>query len=203
MRSTGPRPAAALAVLAFAALAAPLAAQPQAPPAAASPAGDYVLDPDRSSLRISLGGPLGMAVVRFTRLDGGFVYPQGASAPTQVRMNVDTTSASGAPWTRRAAISALDVQQFPRATFVADSIEKVGDDDWSMAGRLTLRGVTRPLTLDVSLATPPSTAAGEPRVRVVGAGQISRSAYGVPAPALASDRMDLHFDAEFVRRPTD
>ena len=84
-------------------------------------------------------------------------------------------------------------------------IEKVGDDSWSVAGRLTLRGVTRPLTLDVSLATPSRqpTAQDERRVRVLGRGRISRSAYGVPAPVLASDQMDLRFDAEFARQPAD
>jgi polyisoprenoid-binding protein YceI len=209
-RSTGPRGAgetALAAAVALALLAEPVVAQPQAPPPAASPAGDYVLDPDRSSLRISLGfaGRLGMAVVRFTRLDGGFVYPPGAGAPTQVRMNVDTTSAAGAPWTRRAVTTSLDAHNYPQATFVSDSVEKVGDDNWSMAGQLTLRGVTHPLTLKVSLATPfrQPTAQDERRVRVVGRGQISRAAYGVPAPALASDQMDLRFDAEFSRRRAD
>lgn len=210
MRSTGPRAAgetALLAAVALTVLAEPVAAQPQTPSPAVSPAGDYVLDPDRSSLQISLGfaGRLGMAVVRFTRLDGAFAYPQGAGAPTRVRMNVDTTSATGAPWTRRAAVKALDVRHFPQATFISDSIEKVGDDSWSVAGRLTLRGVTRPLTLDVSLATPSRqpTAQDERRVRVLGRGRISRSAYGVPAPVLASDQMDLRFDAEFARQPAD
>jgi len=207
-RSRGPpaREAALAAAAALTALAAPAAAQPQLFPTVPNPAGDYVLDPDRSSLLIKLGvaGGLGMAVVRFTRLDGGFVYPQGAGAPTQVRLNVDTTSATGPPWSRRAAISGLDVGRFPQATFLSDSVGRVGQDAWTVAGRLTLRGVTRPLTLKVSRATAAGeTAEGERRVRVVGRGRISRSAYGVPAPALTSDQMDLRFDVEFTRRGAD
>lgn len=207
MRSRGPRAvgeAALAAAMVLAVLGDPAAAQTPAAPAAASPAGDYVLDRDNSSLRISLGfaGGLGMAVVRFTRLEGGFVYPPGASAPSQVRMNVDTTSATGMSWTRRAAMNALDTARFPQATFVSDNVERVGDDAWTMAGRLTLRGVTRPLTLQVTRATPVGQpgSEGERRVRVIGRGRISRSDYGVPAPTLASDQLDLRFDAEFARR---
>lgn len=205
MRSRGPGAAggAALAAVAFAALAPAAAAQP-APTPSSTPAGDYVLDPDRSSLRITLGfaGGLGAAVVRFTRLDGGFAYPAGAREPSQVKMNVDTTSATGTPWTRRAALAALDAARWPRATFVSERIEMVGADAWAMAGRLTLRGVTRPLTLQVSLAPTDGQAAadGEQRLRFVGRGHIRRSEYGLHAPVLTRDQMDLRFDVEFARR---
>jgi polyisoprenoid-binding protein YceI len=42
------------------------------------------------------------------------------------------------------------VEQFPTITFVSRLIKPVGNDEFSVEGDLTIRGVTRPLTLPVS-----------------------------------------------------
>jgi polyisoprenoid-binding protein YceI len=42
----------------------------------------------------------------------------------------------------------LNVKQFPTITFKSAKVEKAGDDTYNVTGNLTLRGVTKPLTLE-------------------------------------------------------
>ncbi len=43
----------------------------------------------------------------------------------------------------------LDVEHYPKITFESDRVELVGPKDAKVHGRITIRGVTRPLTLHV------------------------------------------------------
>src|SRR5262249_28676176 len=43
----------------------------------------------------------------------------------------------------------LDVEKHPTITFRGSTVTRVGDHDAKMLGELTIRGVTRPVTLDV------------------------------------------------------
>jgi polyisoprenoid-binding protein YceI len=43
----------------------------------------------------------------------------------------------------------LDVENFPEITFRGDQVEVIGEVDYRVTGDLTIRGVTRPATLDV------------------------------------------------------
>ena len=44
----------------------------------------------------------------------------------------------------------LEVEKFPTLTFKSRKVEHVGGDDYKLTGDLTIRGVTRPVTLDVT-----------------------------------------------------
>ena len=43
----------------------------------------------------------------------------------------------------------LEIDKFPTITFKSTRIEPAGDDEYKMTGDLTIRNVTRPVTLDV------------------------------------------------------
>ena len=45
----------------------------------------------------------------------------------------------------------FDAERFPNISFVATDIVRVGDDHYTVAGDLTIRDVTRPMTFDVRL----------------------------------------------------
>lgn len=46
----------------------------------------------------------------------------------------------------------FDVAKHPNITFTGTKIEKVGGDKYKLTGDLTIRGVTKPVTLDVSVS---------------------------------------------------
>ena len=45
----------------------------------------------------------------------------------------------------------FDVERFPNISFLATEVQRVGDEHYTVAGDLTIRDVTRPITFDVRL----------------------------------------------------
>lgn len=74
----------------------------------------------------------------------------------------------------------FNVDKFPEMTFHSKSIERVGEDKLKVTGDITLRGITRPMQLDVSvLDRKPDAPPGERCARFRGQGQIKRSEFGM------------------------
>ena len=94
----------------------------------------------------------------------------------------------------------FDAAQFPAITFVATSID-IDDDNPSEAdvtGNLTIKDVTRPVTLDVEF-NQAGEMRGQYRVGFDGEVTIKRSEFGMTygLPAIGDD-VELHIEGEFV-----
>ncbi len=145
----------ALAALALAiALAAP-AASPSAAPTGAPdfPRGHYVLDPRHASL-VARVVHMGVSryTLRFDTLDASFEYDPARPEATRLTASVDPASLDvNADYGKQFAEEFLSVSKFPKATFVATSMQKTGDGQGTMTGDLTLMGVTKPVTFNVTL----------------------------------------------------
>jgi len=108
----------------------------------------------------------------------------------------------------------LDVEKHPTITFEANQVELIGDHDAKLRGELTIRGVTRPVTLDVrflgSWETPwweggvdkgPKTRAG-----FLATTRINRHDFGVSwnstldrGGIVVGDEVEILIDAEAIR----
>ncbi|MFC0682718.1 YceI family protein [Lysobacter korlensis] len=96
----------------------------------------------------------------------------------------------------------LDAARHPTARFVSTHVDPVDATHAKVCGDLTLRGVTRPLCLDVTLNAikrhpmPPFR-------RTAGfsaTGALSRAEFGIDAwPSMIGDRVELRIEAEAVR----
>jgi polyisoprenoid-binding protein YceI len=74
----------------------------------------------------------------------------------------------------------FDVEKFPQMTFASTRIERTGATTLEVAGDLTLRGITRPMTLLVSVTDrKPDAAAGKPYALFKAEGRLNRSEYGM------------------------
>jgi polyisoprenoid-binding protein YceI len=74
----------------------------------------------------------------------------------------------------------FDVDRFPQMTFRSEKVERTGAETLKIDGFLTLRGVTRPMTLDVTVSDrKPNAAPGAPYARVHAKGTIKRSDFGM------------------------
>jgi polyisoprenoid-binding protein YceI len=74
----------------------------------------------------------------------------------------------------------LDVEQFPQITFRSTSVAPGGDPDrYVVVGDLSIRGVIRPVTLDVELEGVATDPWGGTRVGFVGSGEINREDFDV------------------------
>lgn len=97
----------------------------------------------------------------------------------------------------------FDAAQFPTASFVATSIVVDADDasEADVTGNLTLRGVTRPVTLEVKFNQAGPSMGGVYKVGFDGETTIKRSEFGInfALPAVG-DEVELHIEGEFVKQ---
>lgn len=93
----------------------------------------------------------------------------------------------------------FDGAKFPTMTFKSTGITKTADKKYTLTGNLTMKGVTKPVTFDLTLL---GTTAGKDGKKVAGfkvAGTIKRTDFGVGSmPSLiVSDNVDLRGSGEF------
>lgn len=100
----------------------------------------------------------------------------------------------------------LDMTNYPEITFVSTGVEPLRDDKFSVSGDLTVRGVTRPVTLDVEYSGTATDPVGNVRVGFEGSGHINRKDFGVNWNALlegggvmVSDKVTLEFEASAIK----
>lgn len=97
----------------------------------------------------------------------------------------------------------FDAQKFPTLTFKSTSFKKVSDKKYKVSGNLTLKGVTKPVVLDVVLGgTTTNPMSKKPVVGFKITGSIKRSDFGVAAgmpTAMLSDEVKLNAGTEFVK----
>jgi polyisoprenoid-binding protein YceI len=93
----------------------------------------------------------------------------------------------------------FDTANHPTATFVSRSVTVAEDDanEATVVGDLTLRGVTRPVTIEVEF-NQAGTAMGVYKAGFDGEATIKRSEFGInyALPAV-SDEVKLHIEGEF------
>ena len=186
------------------------------------PAGTYALDPTHASLtwKISHFG-LSNYTARFTKLDATLVFDPDNLAASKLDVTVDPTSVEtdypadfkaghpGSPFDSfdqeiSEGADFFDSGNFPSISFKSTEVKQTGPSSGAVTGDLTFRGVTKPVTLDVTYN---GTAAfpwapDAPRLGFSAAGKIKRSDFGLDfmVPQLG-DEVDLLIEAEFQKVP--
>ena len=151
-----------------------LLALPAAAVAASAPA--WVVDKAASSVRFAstFGGAPFSGTVR--RWDADIRFDPANLAGSSVTATFDTASAATGDADRDQALPTaafLAAAQFPRATFTAHAFTALGPGRYRAVGQLTLRGVTKPLTLPFTLVVT------GPQAKMNAAVAINRLAFGV------------------------
>jgi polyisoprenoid-binding protein YceI len=96
----------------------------------------------------------------------------------------------------------FDAAKFPTATFASTSVKPTGPTSADITGNLTIKGVTKPVTLDAQFygagASPMSK---KENIGFVATGTIKRSDYGMSmAVPLVSDAIELKIIAGFQKQ---
>ena len=90
---------------------------------------------------------------RFNDFEGSFEFDAADKAKSSATVTVKTTSLDTNHAERDKHIRGddfLDTDQFPEATFTSTSYSAEGDNAGKLTGDLTLHGVTKPITFDVT-----------------------------------------------------
>lgn len=87
----------------------------------------------------------------------------------------------------------FDVARFPELTYVSKRVERTGDTTLGVEGEVTLRGITRPMALDVTVTDrKPGAAAGARYARFRASGSLKRSEFGmVKYVEVVGDMVDI------------
>ena len=121
-------------------------------PAMAAPV-TYNIDPTHSFPRFSYNH-LGMStqLSKFSKVKGAVVFDQAAKTGS-VDVTIDMTSVETGSSVFNGHIQGedfLDTAKFPTATFKSTKVVFDGDKPASVEGNLTIKGVTKPVTLKVT-----------------------------------------------------
>lgn len=90
---------------------------------------------------------------RFNNFEGSFTYDEKAPEDSSVKVVVDAASIDTNNAKRDKHLRSKDffeVDKYPKAEFVSRSFEPTGDKTAVLKGELTMHGVTRPVTIDVT-----------------------------------------------------
>jgi polyisoprenoid-binding protein YceI len=99
----------------------------------------------------------------------------------------------------------LDVANYPQITFESTSVTQDGDK-YAVAGALTIRGVTKPVTLDVEVNGFGPDPYGGTRAGFSAATEINRNDFGVsfnapiPGGVMVSEKIAIEIEVEAVLR---
>ncbi|MCW2667573.1 MAG: YceI family protein [Frankiales bacterium] len=183
---------------------------PTTTPTLAELTGTYTLDPTHS--RIGFVARHAMVTkVRgsFNEFEGTAVLdgtnPAASSATLTVQAkSIDTRQAQRDEHLRSNDFLAMD--SFPEITFVSTSVEQTGDAEFELAGNLTVKGVTKAVTIPFTYEGAATDPYGNLRVGFEGAVVIKRSDYGVSFNAaletggvLISEKVTLEFEISAIK----
>jgi polyisoprenoid-binding protein YceI len=167
------------------------------------PAGAYALDHKQSSM-IAKVMHLGVSLytVRFDAFDAAFTYDPARPQAAQVRASVETGSLDvGADYSRRFAEEFLAAGRYPTMTFVSSQIVPGEGRTGKMFGALTLRGVTRPASFDVTFNGVGKGLFGGTATGFSAVTTIKRSDFGSTfLQNIVGDDVRIEIEAEFSRK---
>jgi polyisoprenoid-binding protein YceI len=114
----------------------------------------WKIDPVHSSVTFAVKHMM-VATVRgsMTIADGEIEWDPDGSTDVAVRVRLDASSINTGMPVRDDHLRSpdfLDAASHPHLEFRATGVERLGEDRARLAGELTMRGVTRPVTLEVS-----------------------------------------------------
>jgi len=196
-----------------AALAASLAVASPALAELDAPSGTYVLDPTHASLHFKvMHAGLSNYTARFTDMDVVVELDSANPENSTVSVTVDPTSIeTDYPNPEVKDFDAelrddprfFNAGQFPQITFTSTKLTPTGDNTGTVEGDLTMLGVTRPVTMEVTLngapAKHPFMDAGALGISAVGT--LRRSDFGMThlIPAIG-DEVEFIVEAELIEQ---
>lgn len=103
----------------------------------------------------------------------------------------------------------FNAEKFPKLSFVSTGITKKNDEDYELAGNLTIRDITKPVTLHVNYAGTVTDPWGNVKAGFEITGKINRKEFGLKWHAVteagglvAGDEVKLNIQAQMVKQPS-
>lgn len=165
----------------------------------------WQLDPAHSSAQFAVRH-MGISTVRgtFTKLSGTTHYDPADAKNDSVEVTIETASVDTRVEMRDNDLRSdhfFDVQKYPSMTFRSTKFESVAADKLKITGDLTIRGVTKPIILDVEGPTKPiNDGRGHLHMGISASGTLDRTDFGMTgSQGVVGNEIKLTIDAELVQ----
>jgi polyisoprenoid-binding protein YceI len=173
--------------------------------------GDYDIDPSHSRLGFAAKHAMVTTVRGHFKTFTAEVHLDAENIEnTKARVEIDAVSIDTGNADRDAHVrnsDFIEVETYPKITFVSTGAEKKSDDEFVLHGDLTVKDVTKPISIDFEKTGEAQDPFGNFRVGFEGKAKINRKDWGVNFNAvleaggvLVSEKVTLELDLSAVRR---
>ena len=172
--------------------------------------GTYAIDPTHS--RIGFVARHAMVTkVRgsFNEFEGSGYFDAEHPANSRLQLTIQSASIDTRNADRDAHLKSNDffaMETYPEITFASTAIEQVDDTNYRVTGDLTIKGVTKPVTVDFEYSGTAVDPYGNSRLGFEGKTTINRKDWGVNWNAaldaggvLVSEKVTLEFEVSAIR----
>ncbi|WP_208029429.1 YceI family protein [Rhabdothermincola sediminis] len=174
--------------------------------------GTYRLDPAHSRVGFVARHAM-ITKVRgsFDRVEGTGYFDASSPTSSHLEVRIDAGSVNTRNDDRDAHLRSpdfLDVDHYPEIRFVSTSVEQVEPDRYRVSGDLTIRDVTRPITIELAYTGTAVDPWGNQRIGFEGHGVLNRKDWGLTwntvleaGGVLVSEKVDLEVEVSAIRLP--
>ena len=172
--------------------------------------GTYAIDPTHS--RIGFVARHAMVTkVRgsFNEFDGSGYFDAENPANSTLQLTIKAASIDTRNPDRDAHLRSndfFDMENHPEITFVSTAVEQTGSDQYRVTGDLTIKGVTKPVSVDFDFTGTAVDPYGNQRIGLEGSTTVNRKDWGVNWNAaleaggvLVSEKVTLEFEVSAIR----
>jgi polyisoprenoid-binding protein YceI len=170
-----------------------------------APAGNYKIDPAHSVAYFELGhmGGISRFMARFNEMSGDLVVDTPAKSAIKVEVKTGSIDTKHEGLDKHLkSPDFFNAVQFPTLSFTSTAVTLNERGEGTVAGNLSLHGVTKPVTLTFKQIGSGKGMKGETRAGYVATGSIKRTDFGMTygVPGAATDEVDLRINIEAIKQ---
>jgi polyisoprenoid-binding protein YceI len=178
------------------------------------PTGTYTIDPTHS--RVGFVARHAMVTkVRgsFNEFDGTGSFDAANPATASLQLTIKAASIDTRNADRDAHLRSndfFDMDTYPEISFVSTAVEQTSDDEYQVSGELTIKGVTKPVTIEFQYTGTAIDPYGNTRIGLDGKTTVNRKDWGVSWNAaleaggvLVGEKVTLEFEVSAIRTSSD
>jgi len=173
-------------------------------------ADNYVIDVGHSNVGFSVRHFFSKVPGQFTKYEGSIVLDAQDMTKSSVNVSIDTASITTNIADRDKHLKSadfFDAEKFPKITFASTKVTAVSATKLTVEGTLTMKGVSKPVTLDVDILGSGPDAWGGYRGGFEAKTKVNRQDYGVAwnkvmegGGTMLGDEVEVTLNVEAIRQ---